>query len=166
MSLLAQVTQAVSQSTEIPAGKLAFAAVNAGLNSFATLLLVAGLALIKQQKRIAHQYVMLSALIVSAVFLASYLTSKVIYGEVTTGMVSNGKAPNWAKGLYLFVLVPHLIAAVGMLPMIGKALWHAYKGEWTKHRAIARPTWFIWFYVSISGVLVYWLLYQWMPSFK
>lgn len=150
----------------IPQGKLTFAAVNATLNGIATLLLLIGLVLIKQKKRIAHQNTMLAAFTVSAVFLVCYLTSKVLYNELTTQMVSAGHAPKWATTLYLAVLFPHLLAAIVMLPMIAKALYHAYHGQFDKHRKIARPTWAIWFYVSLSGVLVYWMLYHWLPSYR
>ena len=160
------ITTQPSAPLVIPQGKLTFAAVNATLNGASTVLLILGLVLIKQKKRIAHQNVMLAALTMSAVFLICYLTSKIIYEDLTTKVMSGGKAPAWATALYLAVLFPHLIAAIGMLPMIGKALYHAYQGDFEKHRKIARPTWYIWFYVSLSGVLVYWMLYHWLPSYR
>jgi len=151
---------------EISPAKMTFAAVNSGLNASATVLLVAALVMIKRKQYRAHGTLMVAALSVSAVFLISYLYSKFAYGEVTTGMMGGTAIPGWAKGLYFAVLIPHLIAAVGMLPMIFLAVWRAYKRNWSGHRKIAKPTWFIWFYVSISGVVVYFMLYHWMPSFK
>lgn len=156
----------VSGSPSIPDGKLAFAAFNSGLNAVATVLLVVALVMIKRRKFRAHGTLMVAALSVSAVFLLSYLYSKYAYGEVTTSMMGGDAVPGWARGLYLLVLVPHLIAAIGMLPMIFLAVWHAYRRQWEKHRRIAKPTWFVWFYVSVTGVLVYWMLYHWMPSFN
>jgi uncharacterized membrane protein YozB (DUF420 family) len=62
------------------------------------------------------------------------------------------------------VLFPHVILAIVMLPMILLTVWRAYRREWEKHRKIAKPTWFIWTYVSVTGVLIYFILYQWYPA--
>lgn len=163
------VADPAAATREVPViseGKLAFAAFNSALNALATVLLVAALVMIKRKRYRAHGTLMVSALVVSAVFLLSYLYSKWAYGEVTTSMVGGDAVPGWARGLYLVVLVPHLLAAIGMLPMIAMAVWHAYRRRWAKHKRIATPTWFVWFYVSVTGVLVYWMLYHWMPSFR
>ena len=140
-------------------GKELFAALNSGLNGLSTLLLIAAYVLIRNRKYAAHGWTMGAALTSSAVFLASYLYSKFTYGEVSTGMPSG-----WFKTFYLVVLIPHVILAILMLPMIGITLWRAYNRQWVKHRAIARPTWFIWTYVSVTGVLIYFILYQWYPA--
>lgn len=158
---LAQTTAPVA----IAPGKLLFAAVNSGLNAFATVLLVAALVAIKKRNYRVHGTLMVCALTTSAVFLISYLVSKWMFGEVTTSAVSGGAAPGWAVGLYLLVLIPHLIAAIGMLPMILMAVWYAWQRNWNAHRKIAKPTWFVWFYVSVTGVMVYFMLYHWLPSY-
>jgi uncharacterized membrane protein YozB (DUF420 family) len=163
---LAETTATIESAPPIPAGKLAFAAANSALNAGATVLLVAALVMIKRKRYRAHGTLMVAALSLSAVFLISYLYSKWAYGEVTTGMMGGPSVPGWVKAVYLAVLVPHLIAAIGMLPMIFLAVWHAYRRQWEKHRKIAKPTWFVWFYVSVTGVVVYVMLYHWIPSFR
>jgi uncharacterized membrane protein YozB (DUF420 family) len=166
MHLIAQTTvPSAPTPPAIPQGKMTAAAVNSGLNSLSTVLLLTALWQIRKKNYRAHGTLMVIALLTSALFLICYLASKVIYGEVTTSMIA-GSAPRWAVGLYLLVLIPHLLAAVGMLPLIFLAVWHAYHRRWEKHRRIAKPTWYVWFYVSVTGVLVYWMLYHWLPSFR
>lgn len=128
---------------------------NASLNSIAGVLLLLGYISIKQGKRDLHRNLMISALIVSALFLTSYL----IYHY----HVPSKKFPDlgWIKTVYFLVLFPHIILAVVMVPMILKTFWHAYKQEWEKHKKIARITFPIWMYVSVTGVIVYLMLYQW-----
>ena len=101
---------------------------------------------------------MVSALIVSTGFLVSYL----IYHY----NVPSKKFPDlgWIKVLYLLILIPHIILAAVMVPMIIKTFWHAYKQEWEKHKRIARITFPIWMYVSVTGVLVYLMVYQWFAE--
>ena len=140
-------------------GREFFAAFNSGMNALSTVLLIAAYVFIRNRQYRAHGWTMVCALASSAVFLASYLYSKFTFGEVTTGMPSG-----WFKAFYLAVLIPHVILAIAMLPMIGMAVWRAYNRQWVKHRAIARPTWFIWTYVSVTGVLIYFILYQWYPA--
>lgn len=140
-------------------GKELFAAINSGLNGLSTLLLIAAFILIRNRKYAAHGWTMGAALLSSAAFLAFYLYSKFKYGEVSTGMPAG-----WFKTFYLIVLIPHVILAIGMLPMIFVTLWRAFNRQWDKHRRIAKPTWFIWTYVSITGVLIYFILYQWYPA--
>ncbi len=139
------------------------AAVNASLNGTSTLLLISALIMIRRKNWKAHATLMVSALVTSAVFLVCYLTSYFVFGDKSTKTMPF--APQWAKYTYLAVLLPHVLAAVGMLPLIGIALFRAYKRQWDLHRKIAKPTWGIWFYVSISGVVVYWMLYHWLPGF-
>ncbi len=128
---------------------------NASLNSIAATLLLWGYISIKQGKRDLHRNIMVAALIVSAFFLTSYL----IYHY----HVPSKKFPDlgWIKTVYLIILIPHIILAAAMVPMILKTFWHAYKGEWEKHKKIARLTFPIWMYVSITGVIVYFMLYVW-----
>ncbi len=171
MSILAEAADVISAATtqpasDIPHGKLILAAINASLNLTATLLLVIALICIKRGNWRAHAKTMLAALAVSAVFLVFYLTSQAVYGDLTAKNMSGGKAPDWVYRLYFIVLIPHLLAAVGMLPLIAMTVWRAYKRDFVRHKKIAKPTWAIWFYVSVSGVLVYWMLYHWIPSFR
>lgn len=161
MNYLAQTTVPASV---IPEGKSTFAAVNASLNALSTVLLLAALYQVKRKRYRAHGTLMVTALVTSAVFLICYLTSYAVFGEVSTKRLV--AVPTWARTVYLVVLFPHLLAAVGMLPMIFVAVNHAYHRRWMQHRRIARPTWYIWLYVSVTGVVVYWMLYHWLPSFK
>lgn len=128
---------------------------NASLNFIATLFLASGYIAIKNDKRELHIKLMISALVVSALFLTSYL----IYHY----HVPSKKFPDlgWIKTVYLVILIPHIILAAVMVPMILKTFWHAYKKDWEKHKKIARITFPIWMYVSITGVIVYLMLYQW-----
>lgn len=130
-------------------------ALNASLNTVAGILLLVGYISIKQGKKELHKKLMISALIVSAAFLTSYL----IYHY----HVPSKKFPDlgWIKTVYLIILIPHIILAAIMVPMILKTFWHAFRGEWEKHKKIARITFPIWMYVSITGVVVYLMLYQW-----
>jgi uncharacterized membrane protein YozB (DUF420 family) len=65
------------------------------------------------------------------------------------------------KTIYLLILVPHIILAAVMVPMILKTFWHAYKQDWEKHKKIAKVTFPIWMYVSVTGVIIYFMLYHW-----
>ena len=128
--------------------------VNAVLNSLSTLLLLSGYALIRQGRRDAHRNVMIAALACSVLFLTSYL-----YYHSQVGSVKfQGQGP--ARTLYFTVLITHTIlaAAVPVLAII--TVVHAWRKRWAKHRAIARWTLPIWLYVSVTGVVVYWMLYQ------
>lgn len=131
---------------------------NASLNSIAGILLLSGYIAIKKNKRDLHRNLMVSALFVSAAFLTSYL----IYHY----HVPSKKFPDlgWIKTLYFLILFPHIILAVVMVPMILKTFWHAYRQEWEKHKKIARVTFPIWMYVSVTGVIVYMMLYQWFAQ--
>lgn len=128
---------------------------NASLNTLAGILLLSGFISIKRGNKELHKKLMISALIVSAAFLTSYL----IYHY----HVPSKKFPDlgWIKTVYLLILIPHIILAAVMVPMILKTFWHAYKQEWEKHKKIARITFPIWMYVSVTGVIVYFMLYQW-----
>jgi putative membrane protein len=131
---------------------------NATLNSIAGVLLLWGYISIKQGKQELHKKLMVSALIVSAAFLTSYL----IYHY----HVPSKKFPDlgWIKTLYFLILFPHIILAVVMVPMILKTFFHAYKQDWEKHKKIARITFPIWMYVSVTGVIVYFMLYHWFAE--
>ena len=126
---------------------------NAILNLIATCFLVGGFIMIKKGNKIAHKKFMLSATITSALFLISYL---IYHYEV-------GSVPypyhDWTRPLYFTILIPHVILAALMVPFILTLLWHALKGDFDKHRRIARFTWPVWTFVSITGVLIYLLMY-------
>lgn len=128
---------------------------NATLNTISFCLLLAGYFAIKNGKRQLHIRLMTSALVVSGAFLTSYL----IYHY----HVPSKKFPDlgWIKTVYFLILFPHIVLAAVMVPMIIKTFWHAWRGEWDKHKKIARITFPIWLYVSVTGVIVYLMLYRW-----
>lgn len=131
--------------------------VNAILNATAAVLLIIGYVLIRQYKTFAHQNVMISAFVVSCVFLVSYL----VY-HYNVGSVKFDK-PGWVRTVYLCILATHTILAAAVPVLAILTLRLALKGRFEKHRALARWTLPIWLYVSVTGVVVYLLLYQVRP---
>lgn len=129
-------------------------AVNATLNATSAMLLVTGLYFIKQRNREAHRRAMLAALGVSVAFLACYLVYHYNVGSVKY------QRQDWTRPLYFAILISHtvLAAAVPVLAII--TLRRAWKGDFARHRRIARVTLPVWLYVSVTGVIVYWMLYR------
>ena len=134
-------------------------AVNAILNAICSVLLVMALMFIKRGNRLAHSRCMIAALITSAIFLTSYLTY-----HFTVKAVTKFVEPQWFRPIYLTLLISHLILAIAILPLIGITLTRALRERFDKHRQIARWTWPLWMYVSVTGVIVYLMLYQWFPA--
>ncbi|HEY7303275.1 MAG TPA: DUF420 domain-containing protein [Bryobacteraceae bacterium] len=132
-------------------------AINATLNGIAAILLITGYLLIRRRRIIAHHRVMWTAFVVSCLFLVCYL-----FYHYNVGSVRFDK-PGWIRTTYLWILGTHtvLAAAVPFLAVI--TLTRAQRGKYEKHRAIARWTLPIWLYVSVTGVVVYLLLYQVRP---
>lgn len=130
------------------------APLNAALNTAAALLLAAGLYFIRQKRARAHRACMLAALAVSTAFLVSYLAYHYHVGNVPFG----GKG--WARPVYFAILVPHVILAGAIVPLAFVTLSYALRRRFRSHRRIARWTWPIWMFVSVTGVLVYLMLYQ------
>ncbi|HEX3529902.1 MAG TPA: DUF420 domain-containing protein [Thermoanaerobaculia bacterium] len=129
-------------------------AVNATLNSLATILLVTGYVLIKRRRLTAHRNVMIAALVCSTLFLTSYLVYHAQVGSVRfpgTGL---------PRTIYLSILLTHTILAATVPILAVITVWRAYKKRFDRHKAIARWTLPIWLYVSVTGVVVYWMLYQ------
>lgn len=133
-------------------------AVNAGLNAVATVLLVTGYAMIRRGKVARHKACMLSALVVSAAFLACYVVYHLEAGSVRF------TAGGWPRYLYYAVLVTHVPLAALVLPLALVTVGRALRGRFHSHRRIARWTFPIWLYVSVTGVLIYLMLYHWFPS--
>lgn len=126
--------------------------VNASLNGITTLLLVTGLVLVKQRRFDAHKTVMLASFGSSTAFLVSY----VIYHWFKAG-------PKLYEGdfrtVYLVILLSHIVLATVIVPMALITLYRGWTDQRPKHRKIARITLPIWLYVSVTGVLIYWMLY-------
>lgn len=142
----------------------AFPHINAGLNATSTVLLIIGILLIKRGRYQAHAVMMILAALVSAAFLACYVTYHHMAGEKSTERMT--WIPPWLRIVYLVILFPHILLAFGMVPMIMMTFYRAYRRQWEKHRRIAKPTFFIWLYVSVTGVVIYWMLYHLFPSMK
>jgi putative membrane protein len=128
--------------------------VNAALNFTAAVLLGAGFYYIKQKNIRAHKACMTAALAVSVLFLTSYL----IY-HYNVGSVRFTKQ-GWIRGVYFSLLLSHTVLAAVVAPMVLRTAFLAFKGRFQNHVRIARWTFPVWAYVSVTGVLVYWMLYR------
>ena len=133
-------------------------ALNATLNSVATVLLIAGLVFIKSGRKREHIACMVAALAVSAAFLTSYLIYH--YNHPTTRFAHDGLP----KLIYLLILFTHIPLAMVNLPMIILTVIPALRKRFDRHRRLARWTYPVWLYVSVTGVLVYMMLYRWYPA--
>ncbi len=133
-----------------------FPKINATLNGLSAVLLVTGRALIARRRIAAHRAVMLTAFATSSLFLVSYL----YYHWPHHGGVIYFKGTGWIRTLYFAILISHTILAIIIVPMVITALTRALKGQFERHRAIARWTFPIWLYVSVTGVIVYFMLFQ------
>lgn len=129
-------------------------AVNAALNTASAVLLVAGWALIRRRRRQPHRLAMLGALATSAVFLASYLVYHLEVGSVR--FTGEGAI----RAVYLAVLASHTVLAAAIVPLVLVTVARALAGRFEAHRAVARYTLPLWLWVSVSGVVVYWMLYR------
>jgi putative membrane protein len=128
---------------------------NAGLNGTNVILLTAAYRFIRRRQVRRHRFCMLAAFGLSAFFLVSY----VVYHAVAGATQFSGAG--WSRSLYLAILVSHIVLAILVLPLVLTTLYRAWQGTFAQHRRLARWTLPIWLYVSGSGVVVYWLLYQW-----
>lgn len=129
-------------------------AVNASLNSCAAVLLIWGYTLIRRKRIDAHRRVMIAAFSVSVAFLISYLVYHYEVGSVRfqkTGTI---------RTVYLTILLTHTVLAAAVPFLAGITLYRGLRGDYAKHRRIARWALPIWLYVSVTGVVVYWMLYQ------
>ncbi len=130
------------------------AALNASLNGISAVLLAGGYAAIRRGKVGVHKRFMISAFCVSTIFLISYLAYHYRVGHV----VFQGQG--WIRPVYFTLLTSHTILAVVIVPMILVTLRRAWLEKFDKHRVIARWTWPLWMYVSVTGVIVYLMVYQ------
>jgi uncharacterized membrane protein YozB (DUF420 family) len=139
-----------------------FPALNAGLNALAGVLIVAGYACIRRRKFRAHAACMLTALLVSAVFLSSYLYYHLVvkHGVATSFRSQWPEAPDGIRYLYYAILLSHTMLAVAVAPLALFTAWQALRGNFARHVRVARLTLPIWLYVSVTGVVVYWMLYR------
>lgn len=128
--------------------------VNAALNAASAVFLFSGFIFIKKGNVAAHRRCMLGALASSGIFLVFYI----IYHY--TAKLTRFEGQGAARVVYLTILISHTILAVGMMPLIFLTFRRAFRGELEHHKKIAKITFPIWAYVSVTGVVVYWMLYQ------
>jgi uncharacterized membrane protein YozB (DUF420 family) len=141
----------------IPEQYAYFPGLIAGLNGVSAVLLLIGRSLIIRGRVAAHRACMISAVVSSGLFLACYLYFHYHVGDIR--FLGGG----FWHVIYLIVLIPHVTLAIVIVPLIAITLYRGFRGKYDKHRAIARWTWPLWMYVSVTGVLVYFMLYQWFP---
>jgi uncharacterized membrane protein YozB (DUF420 family) len=135
-------------------------AVNATLNATAALLLSAGWALIRRRRVAAHRACMIAAFACSALFFLSYVTYHAHVGSVRFPL------GGLLRGIYLSILATHVVLAAAVLPLALATLLRAARGDFARHRKIARLTLPVWLYVSATGVIVYALLYEIAPRLR
>ena len=126
-----------------------FAKVNAIINSLVSVLLVLGLVAVKQRKYALHRNIMITAIILSCLFLVSYICHHLFTGDTKFG------GQGFIRYVYFFILITHIILAAVILPFILYTAYRGLTGEWAKHRKLSKITWPVWLYVSITGVAVY-----------
>jgi putative membrane protein len=135
-------------------------ALNAVLNSLSAIFLVIAYRHIKRGNQISHRNFMIAALVTSTLFLTSYLIYHYYAGRTVF------RDPAWFRPIYLTILITHTILAVVIVPMILMTVSRAMKKRFELHKKIARWTWPLWMYVSVTGVVIYLLLYQIFPQQK
>lgn len=129
-----------------------FAQINAILNSTVAVLLVLALIAVKQKKFLLHKRLMMAAIILSVLFLVSYICHHLFSGDTKFG------GEGAIRYIYFFILITHIFLAAIILPFILLTAYRALIAEWPAHKKIARITWPIWFYVAVTGVVVYLLI--------
>jgi uncharacterized membrane protein YozB (DUF420 family) len=134
-----------------------FPALIASLNGASAVLLATGRYLIARNRIAAHRACMIAAVVSSAIFLACYVYFHAHVGDIRF------LGPHLWHVIYLIVLIPHVILAIVIVPMVVITLSRGLRAKYDRHRAIARWTFPLWMYVSVTGVLVYFMLYQWFP---
>jgi protein SCO1/2/putative membrane protein len=134
-----------------------FPALNATLNGTSAALLLTGRVLIAKGRMAAHRACMIAAVVVSLIFLGCYLYFHAMVGNIR--FLGQG----WARPVYFGILISHTTLAAVIVPLAVITLSRGLRGQYDKHRVIARWTWPLWMYVSITGVIVYFMLYQWFP---
>ena len=128
--------------------------VNALLNGISAVLLTAGYLCIRRKRVGAHRALMVAAFAVSTLFLCSYVT----YNAHAGSRPFTGQG--WIRPVYFTILISHVLLAFALLPLALTTLYRAWRGQFERHRRIARWTFPIWLYISVTGVAVYWMLYR------
>ena len=134
-----------------------FPALNATLNATSAILLTAGYRFIRRRQITAHKRCMLAAGATSALFLVSYLTYHYYIGSMPF------RGQGWVRPLYFTILISHTVLAAAVVPLALITLFRAWKADFARHARLARWTWPIWMYVSVTGVIIYVMLYRLFP---
>ena len=135
-------------------------AVNATLNALSAVFLSWGLYFIRRKRQEAHRNCMIAAFITSTLFLVCYITYHTYLLRVLHRGPTVFRNPAWFRPIYLSILVSHTFLAIVIVPMAIVTLSRALKQRFDSHKRIARWTWPLWMYVSVTGVLIYFLLYH------
>lgn len=144
-----------------------FALINAVINTITALLLIAALIAVKKKNYLLHKKIMLTALILSVVFLLSYVSHHLLAGEALFGDANHDgivtaeekAAVGSSRTVYFIILATHILLAAVILPFILFTAYRALTAEFVKHKKIARYTWPLWLYVAITGPIVYWFIH-------
>jgi putative membrane protein len=142
----------------VPEQYAIFPVINATLNGTSAVLLLVGHNFIKRGRMAAHRAFMLAAVVTSSVFLTSYLYYHAHVGSVRF------QGRGWSRPVYFSILISHTILAVAIVPMVIVTVTRALRQRFDRHRAIARWTYPLWLYVSVTGVIVYFMLYHWFAA--
>jgi putative membrane protein len=137
---------------DLPFDVHVFAQLNAVINSTVAFLLLVGLLAVKRGRYALHKKVMMTAMLLSLLFLVSYICHHLLSDSTSFG------GSGAVKYVYYFILITHILLAAIILPFILYTSYRALVAEWPQHSKLARITWPIWFYVSVTGVIVYWLI--------
>lgn len=143
-----------------------FAKINAFINASIAVLLVAALVAVKQKSYALHKRIMMLALLLSVAFLVSYIAHHLLAGEAKfgdsdhDGLVSEAEklAMGSMRMVYYIILITHIFLAAIILPFILFTAYRGLTGEYAQHKKIAKITWPLWFYVAVTGPVVYWLI--------
>lgn len=137
---------------------LSHPALNATLNAFSAIFLCLGYACIRRKRIAAHKACMLTAFASSTIFLISYVVYHLRVGSVRF------QGTGWTRPVYFALLLSHILLAVAIVPLVLTTLSRALGGRFDAHRRIARRTLPLWLYVSLTGVIVYFMLYHWFAA--
>jgi putative membrane protein len=137
---------------ELPFNVHLFAQINAAINTAVSFLLLVGLLAVKRGRYALHKKVMMTSMVISFLFLVSYICHHLLSDSTVFG------GEGTIRYVYYFILITHIILAAIILPFILFTSYRALVAEWSAHKKLARITWPIWFYVSVTGVIVYLLI--------
>ena len=154
VALVAYLLLGHRREAGVAAGVAALPLLNACLNATSAALLTTGYLFIRRKRVSAHRACMVSALVVSSLFLVSYVTYHSLAGSQPFG------GQGWLRLVYFPLLVSHVVLAAVIVPLALTTLYRALSGNFVRHVRIARWTLPLWLYVSVTGVLVYWMLYR------